>query len=122
MILNVLEKNDIDYIRVFGLSLFIYIFFTENTIVQKYISLTALINGLLCHLTMNKYCICWDILVNIVLIIFININTKWQPYTFLLSLVALIGFIISRSKKNYALIHVFFVQWVLGFCLIKYYD
>ena len=95
-------------------------------------SLIIYINGIICHTTVScKYhnlIIYYDIFINLILIIYGNLNTCYGLITHLITIFSfLIYFIKDFLIENYLMnqiIHVIFIQFPLGFCsdlLLKCY-
>ena len=92
----------------------VILLFGFNAILFKsVISLIILINGILYHTFGNICLMRIDILSNLLLGIYVNFYTKFQPFTIIMSLMSLMIFIYNKSN----IIHVFGIQLPLAFCL-----
>lgn len=76
-----------DTIKLIGLLVFLFPLFHSKSRVTQIIALIVIINGILCHgsaiIGVETYNLCriWDILVNVGLVTYINMNSKWKPWT-----------------------------------------
>ncbi len=113
-----------------------YIFIYLYIYLSSKIGLIVAINSLLCHLSLgiNHYHKLLykniDIITNVIVAIYINLITKWQPQTLIISILVLIVFIINRrlyleiindnSKIDILqLFHILGLQFPGFFCLYK---
>ena len=87
--------------------------------------LIVLINGILCHggALLGKSLWKIDLISNIIMIIFTNIKTSWQPHTIYLSGIAMIIYTLKVSLCQNIMepfIHILLVQLPLAICLNNY--
>ncbi len=87
------------------------------------------INGILCHwscafdcsLKTQKFCQYLDIITNILLALYVNYYTTWQPWTIIITSLVVIFWLFNRNRPNYSVTqHTLFVQLPLFICLMKY--
>ena len=84
----------------------IFFFPFVNLTDRGIISLIIILNGILCHFTRHKEIKGWkyirnyDILSNIIISIYLLINTKYKIYTILTIIIVLILFIITQFRKT----------------------
>lgn len=112
------------------ISIYLYLYLSSN------IGLIVAINSLLCHLSLaiNHYHKLLykniDIITNVILIIYVNLITKWQPQTLIISILVAILFIVNHrlyleiSIDNIKidisqLFHILGIQFPCLFCLYK---
>jgi len=100
--------NNIKYINLIGIHIYLLLFLKYCS----FLPLLIYVNGVLCHTygVNNKIIVYYDIIINVVSIIYVNIKTSWQYYTLIISLYGLIVFIIKDlyviNDKLNQIIHV----------------
>ena len=112
--------HETDLIKISGLIVFFWILCFAESFIQKIVSAIVLCNGILCHGIGHQSLIACDICVNIALCLWVNFTTSYQPTTIILTILACIAWLLSRSHPNLSIIHVLCVQWVLAYCLIHW--
>ena len=105
----------------------IFFFPFVNLTDRGIISLIIILNGILCHFTRHKEIKGWkyirnyDILSNIIISIYLLINTKYKIYTILTIIIVLILFIINYIRfESHYLIHIFGIQLPFAIALSIY--
>ena len=118
-----------ELVLIFSLLPYLYVFFSNYFMEKRIISFIIFFNGVLCHGTSmvyfkyKIYFIRFDILSNILLTIYINYYTLWQPYTSLITVTMATGWIINRGFKCtwYTVFrHALFIQGSAFMALINF--
>lgn len=119
--------NNTNLISLIGIHLYLMIFYYYINIIP----FIVYVNGVLVHsgikLKYHKYIKYYDISVNIILILYINLYTIWQYYTLLISsLVGIIFILKHKLMSEHSLVnqitHVFGIHIPLAQCLIKFLE
>ena len=105
------------------ISLFPYIFCINS----KTIAFIILLNGTFCHGSALLNCKLknkfkkWDIICNIFLSIYVNLYTSWQPWTYYLSTISFVFWILNNKYLNKSpIIHICGVQWIMCIALFNF--
>ena len=86
-----------EFFLIFSLLPYLYVFLSNYFMEKRIISFIIFFNGVLCHgasganLKYKIYFIRLDIIINMLLTIYINYNTLWQPYTSLITVTMATG-------------------------------
>ena len=63
----------------------------------------------------------WDVSCNVVLVLYVNYKTDFQPETFVLTLIAVFSWIVNNTLLDRAaVVHAMFVQWPLCVALLLF--
>jgi hypothetical protein len=92
--------------------------------VLRWIALTVIANGILCHGISTPTLVNWDIFCNILLALYINSTTCWQPQCMIVSLWSFCAFLTVHDRTSLwaFLVHVMLVQAPMMFVLTKSRD
>lgn len=93
---------------------------------SAWIGYVVLINGVLCHAgaalrwQYAPHACFVDTVCNFAFCIYVNGETHWQPWTYVLTGISLLAYLGNGhyKKVRYAWVHILFVQWVL--CALLY--
>ena len=109
--------ENISVIKAIGLLSYVGVAVYAESLRTKIVASIVIIQGCLCHLTQIKHCMYWDVLCNVIFILWVTTTSKWQPQTFIIACVSVLSFMWSTGNDSIAgnLCHVFLVQ---GICAI----
>lgn len=104
--------------KLMGVSVFGIISILIDDPQVRLIGMAILLNGYMCHTLNTKEIIVWDVFCNVMLAIYGNARTTWQPYTLVLTVVAACGFVLSSRHTNSYAVHVALVQLPMAIALV----
>lgn len=110
-----------DVVRACGLVAFAYIAMSESTCCKwkRIAASLVVVNGFMCHITQTYLCQYLDIVVNALIILFINATSPDQPYPLLATLVMFLVWNRCSGRPERAWLHVMGVQWVGAYVMAR---
>ena len=93
----------------------------NNSNIRSVISIIIIVNGFICHYWYHTEYWKIDVATNAILITFINYTTTWQPFTIIITIIAIFSWFIKPVHLMInACIHIFMVQFLLAIPLYNY--
>ena len=111
------SRDSIETMKMLGLTAFLFCMFNDQ--VSMWFAAIIIINGIIGHsMHKTRYWI-FDLLVNVILILWVNYYSEY-PYTLLLTCIAVFGFTMNCCGILEPFMHVFLVQLPLAIALYHF--
>lgn len=109
--------------KLVGLLPFAWIAWSEADFEKRAMGTAIAVNGVLCHWHGKNAFVLWDVFANLLLILYANTHTEWQPQSALLTALSFSSFAWSYphpSSLFHCAAHVLLVQGSMAVALAHY--